>query len=176
MKLASRSGGRRKLSVLTLSLHPNERSFKGPAVPIPTAGPLCCSGPSRPLGAPSLRPRKRLGLLQRRFAREHFRPQPPAHHIIPGPDVGLANMLAMFEDAPPPVARWVHRTLAAHPASLDVLPTDLCLQSYTCAAAIFLEERAIWRVLLASKEAPRIEPLNHYHFDEVILNRGCTWT
>jgi hypothetical protein len=41
---------------------------------------------------------------------------------------------------------------------------------------IFLEDRAIWRVLLVSKEARRTESLNHDHFDEVILWRGCTLT
>jgi hypothetical protein len=45
-------------------------------------------------------------------------------------------MAAMFEDASPPAARWAQRTLAAHAASLDVLPTDFCAWSYFCEAAI----------------------------------------
>ena len=32
----------------------------------------------------------------------------------------------MLEDAPAPVAKWVHSMLAAHAASLDVLPIDFC--------------------------------------------------
>jgi hypothetical protein len=39
-----------------------------------------------------------------------------------------------------------------------------------------LSESAISRVPLASEEARGIEPLNHNHFDEVILGRGCTLT
>ena len=35
--------------------------------------------------------------------------------------MSVSPAAAMFEDVPPPVARWVHMTLAAHPASLDVL-------------------------------------------------------
>ena len=75
--------------------------------------------------------RQRLGLLQRRFAGEG------RAKLGKGPDVGLASMAAMFEDAPPPAEGWVQRTLAAHAASLDVLPTDFCAWSYFCEAAIF---------------------------------------
>jgi len=32
----------------------------------------------------------------------------------------------MFEGAPVSIARWVHRTLAAHSASLEALPADFC--------------------------------------------------
>ena len=57
-------------------------------------------------------------------------------------------------------------------AELRLLSTDCCAQSDVCEAAIFSKERATWRVALANKEAPRIEPLNQYHFDEVIPRRG----
>jgi hypothetical protein len=82
----------------------------------------------------------------------------------------------MWEHAPTAQAGWAARNLAAHFAALLVLPTDCCAYSSACEAAILSKGRASWRVVLANKEAPRIEPLNHYHFDEVILNRGCTWT
>jgi hypothetical protein len=39
-----------------------------------------------------------------------------------------------------------------------------------------LNVRANWQVPLASNEARGIEPLNHNHFGEVILGRGCTLT
>jgi hypothetical protein len=87
---------------------------------------------------------------------------------------GLINRGEIFPRAS--VARWVARKLAAHFAALLVLPTDCCVKSYACEAAIFSKERASWRVVLANKEAPRIELLNHYHFDEVVPGHGCTWT
>jgi hypothetical protein len=82
----------------------------------------------------------------------------------------------MFEDATAPIARWVRRTLAAHPASLDVLPTDFWALSYTCEPVKFLKERAIWRVLLANKEVRRTETLNLDHFDELIQFDGGALT
>ena len=81
----------------------------------------------------------------------------------------------MFEGAPASVAGWVARTLAAHFALLHVLPTDFCAQSYARQAGC-LNERAICRVPLASEEAHGIGPLNHNHFDEVTLCRGCNLT
>jgi hypothetical protein len=54
-------------------------------------------------------------------------------------------------------ARWAFGTLTVYFSA--------------CEAAIFLRERAIWRVVLTSKEALRIEPINHYQFDAVILDR-----
>jgi hypothetical protein len=82
----------------------------------------------------------------------------------------------MFEGAPASVAAgWVARTLAPHFASLCVLPTDFYARSYAGETS-HLNERAISRVPIASKEARGIEPLNYNHFDEVILCRGCTLT
>ena len=69
----------------------------------------------------------------------------------------------------------MHWTLAAHPASLDVLPTDFWA-IYTCEAAISLQERAILRVLLANKEVRCTETLNHNRFGELILFRGGALT
>jgi hypothetical protein len=45
-----------------------------------------------------------------------------------------------------------------------------------CAAVISSKERASAQLRSLSREARGIELLNFYHFDEVILNRGCTWT
>jgi len=59
------------------------------------------------------------------------------------------------------------------------LPTDFrawsffCAWSFACETTVSLNERAIWRVLLASQEARCTEPSNH---DRLILSRGCSLT
>ena len=98
-----------------------------------------------------------------------------AAQVAEAPQGRLAAGRPMFEGAPASVAAgWAARTLAPHFASLCVLPTDFYTRTYS--EASYLNDRAIWRVPLASKEAPGIEPLNHNHIDEVTLCRGCTVT
>ena len=74
----------------------------------------------------------------------------------------LAAWRPIFEGAP-----------AAHFASP---PTDFCAWPIACETAFFLNERAIWRVPLASEEARCTEPSNHDRFEEVILSRGFALT
>jgi hypothetical protein len=99
---------------------------------------------------------------------------PPANPSLTAGRFGLINRGETSPGAS--LAGWVVRKLAAHFAALLGLPTDCCSKSYACEAATFSKERASWRVALANNEAPRIEPLNHYHFDEVIPDHCCTWT
>ena len=51
-----------------------------------------------------------------------------------------------------------------------------CAWPIACETAVFLNERAIWRVPLASEEARCTEPSNHDRFEEVILSRGFALT
>ena len=74
----------------------------------------------------------------------------------------------MFEDAPASVAAgWVARTLA---------PDFVVLAWSYAREASYLNERAIWRVPRASKEARGTGTLNLHRFYKVILFRGCVLT
>lgn len=108
------------------------------------------------------------------IAQSRFVSSPNSNILALARPIGIARF--MQATALISAAGWVARRPSAHFAAPLVLPNDYCAPFYACEPAIFSEERASAQLAPLSREARGIEPSNRYHFVEVILSRGCTWT
>ena len=74
------------------------------------------------------------------------------------------------------LAGWIYGKLVAQFVAQPAQTIGCCAHFRLSAAAGLSWESASAQLALLSREALGIEPLNRYHFVEVILGRGCTWT